>query len=99
MSASQAIQAIDSYVRKCGQDYSQWCTGIAADPVERMLKVHGVAEEGDGCGWISYRCASPDEALATRNHFVALGMKPASGETAPTADAVFVFKITTATRL
>jgi hypothetical protein len=99
MPASQAIQAIDSYVRKCGQDYSQWCTGIAADPVERMLRTHGVAEEGDGCGWISYHCAGPDEARATRDHFIALGMKPATGAADSSAAAVFVFKITTSTRL
>ena len=99
MSASQAIAAIDGYVRKCGQDYSQWCIGIAADPVERMLKVHHVAEEGDGCGWISYLCASPDQARETRNHFIAQGMKPASGGTDATAAAVFVFKITASTKI
>lgn len=99
MPASQAIQAIDSYVRKCGQDYSQWCTGIAADPVERMLGTHGVAEEGDGCGWITYHCASPGEAREARDHLVAKGMKPATGETDPAAAAVFVFKITASTRL
>jgi hypothetical protein len=97
MPAAQAIQAIQSYVRKCGQDYSQWCIGLAADPVERMLKFHGVAEEGDGCGWISYHCASPDEARETRDHFVTHGMKPATGET--DAAAVFVFKITPSTRI
>ena len=99
MPAEQAIQAIDSYVRKCGQDYSQWCAGIAADPVERMLGFHGVAEEGDGCGWITYHCASPDEACEALQHFVAQGMKPASGGPEAAAVSVFVFKITPSTRV
>jgi hypothetical protein len=99
MSSSEAIRAIEIYVRKCGRDHSQWCTGIAADPVERMLKDHGVAEEGDGCGWITYNCASADAARLVRDHLVASGMRGATGGFDPTMTSVFVFKITSTTRI
>jgi hypothetical protein len=98
MPASQAIQAIESYIRKCGQDHSQWCIGIAADPVAWMLNTHRVAEEGDGCGWISYRCADPEQARQTRDELIALGMNAAAGDGDPTATSVYVFKITGTTK-
>jgi hypothetical protein len=98
MPDTAAIQAIENYVRKCGRDHSQWCTGIAADPVGQMLKVHGVAEEGDGCGWISFRCLTPGEAGEVRDHFVARGMNQAAGDGDASATSVYVFKITGTTR-
>jgi len=98
MPNSDAVQAIESYVRKCGREYSQWCMGIAADPVERLLQDHGVAEEGDGCGWITYRCASADEAREVRDHFAARGMRRAPGATDATTTSVYAFKITGTTR-
>ncbi len=94
----EAIQAIESYIRKCGRDYSQWCTGIAADPVEQLLTGHGVAEEGDGCGWITYRCLSPGEAGKVRDHFVGRGMTRAAGDGDAAASSVYVFKMTSSTK-
>ncbi len=95
---AEAIQAIEGYVRKCGRDYTQWCVGTAADPVERLLRHHGVAEEGDGCGWITFRCGSADQALGVREHLVARGMKGAASDMDATAASVYAFKITGATR-
>lgn len=95
---SEAIQAIESYIRKCGRDYAQWCVGTAADPVERMLREHGVAEEGDGCGWITFRCGSADEAQGVRAHFVGKGMKEAARDADGAAASVYAFKLTGTTR-
>jgi hypothetical protein len=97
MSTSDAIQAIERYLRVCGCDHAQWCTGIAVDPVERLLREHGVAEEGDGCGWITYHCASHGLARQARDHFVARGMKAAAGEDGA-ATSVYAFRITPTTR-
>jgi len=94
MPGTEAIQAIESYVRKCGRDYSQWCTGIAVDPVDQLLSGHGVSEEGDGCGWITYLCLSPAEAGEVRDHLVAKGMNKAAGDGNAAASSVYVFKIT-----
>lgn len=97
--ASDAIQAIERYLRVCGCDYARWCTGIAADPVERLLKEHRVAEEGDGCGWITYHCATHPLAREARDHFVTLGMKAAApGAGDGDATSVYAFRITAATR-
>jgi hypothetical protein len=99
MSTTDAIQAIERYVRLCGCEYSQWCAGVAADPVDRLLREHGVAEEGDGCGWITFHCVVPELARAARDHFIARGMmaaSPAEGDGA--AASVYVFRVTTHTR-
>ena len=98
MASAEAIQAIDGYVRKCGRDYSQWCIGVAADPVGRLLGDHGVAEEGDGCGWITYGCASADEAGEVRQHFVGKGMRAAKYAADASTLSVYVFKVTGSTR-
>jgi hypothetical protein len=98
MPSLEAVQAIDSYVRKCGRDYSRWCVGVAADPVERLLSEHRVAEEGDGCGWITYRCASVVEAADIRDQFVSRGMASARAEPdASESTSVYAFKITGST--
>jgi hypothetical protein len=97
MSTSDAIQAIENYVRLCGCDYSQWCAGIAADPIDRLLREHGVAEEGDGCGWITFHCAVYELARAARDHFIARGMR-AAADVDPAATSVYVFRITPDTR-
>lgn len=96
--ASDAIQAIERYLRVCGCDYSQWCTGIAADPVARLLQEHGVAEEGDGCGWITYHCGTQQAAAEARDHFLAQGMKAATRGDGGGATSVYAFRITAATR-
>lgn len=98
MPSPQAIQAIENYVRKCGRDYTQWCAGVAADPVDRLLRHHGVAEEGDGCGWITYQCATGQEAREIRDHFVAKGMKGAVGSVDASTTSVYAFKITGTTQ-
>lgn len=110
MPDAAAIQAIEHYVRTCGRDHAQWCVGVAADPMDRLLRGHGVAEEGDGCGWITYRCATSDAARDVRDHFVAKGMKPATADPDLTAasavtspmtspmTSVYAFKITGTTR-
>jgi hypothetical protein len=94
-----AIPAIESYIRKCGQDYSQWCVGVAADPVNHMLNHHRVSEEGDGCGWITYHCADAAEARAARDHFIAKGMRTATAKATTAVASIYVFKITATTRL
>jgi hypothetical protein len=99
MPNTAAIQAIENYVRKCGRDYRQWCTGTAADGLQRMLAEHGVAEEGDGCGWITYQCATAAEAREVRDYFVAGGMKGAADRDGAAAATVYVFRITADTRL
>jgi hypothetical protein len=99
MSTSDAIEALERYVRLCGCDPGQWCAGIAADPVDRLLREHGVAEEGDGCGWITYHCATHQLAREARDHFLARGMKaaaPAGGDGAATS--VYLFRIVAGTR-
>lgn len=99
MSTSDAIEALERYVRSCGCEAAQWCTGIAEDPVERLLQEHGVAEEGDGCGWITYQCATHQLARQARDYFVAKGMKAvaaAAGDA--TATSVYLFRVTATTR-
>jgi hypothetical protein len=97
MSTTDAIQAIERYVSLCGCDYPQWCAGIAADPIDRLLREHGVAEEGDGCGWLTFHCAVHELARAARDHFVAKGMKLATGDDRA-ATSVYVFRIAPQTR-
>jgi hypothetical protein len=96
--AAKIIRAIETYVGKCGGDYSRWYVGIAADPLDRLLNVHGVDEEGDGCGWIIHQCAGPDEAGEVRAHLIVKGMKGATGGGESSASSVYAFRITANTR-
>jgi hypothetical protein len=92
---AEIIQAIAAHVQKCGGNYSQWYSGIAADPEKRLFNDHNVDKAKDA--WIYRPCASSEEARTIEDHFVQQGMKGGPGGGDSTTKSVYAYKITNST--
>ncbi len=86
-----SINAIESYIQKCGGEYSTWYVGIAADARNRLFNDHGVREEGD-C-WIYNQVTSSEVAREVERHFVyARNTDGGPGGGDETTDMVYAYR-------
>lgn len=90
------IAEIKSYVANHGGFYSEWYTGITADPRQRLFNDHAVNEKNGP--WIYHQCETSAVAREVEDHFIGLGMKGGPGGGDHGSRSVYAYKITSTTK-
>ena len=92
----QAQNDILAHIKTCGDSFSAWYCGIAADPRDCLFNRHGV-DELHGA-WIYRNCGTDTTARQLEQYLHSLGCKGAYGGGGPDTRFIYAYRITGTTR-
>ena len=96
MTAQQIVDAVASYIRTRGGQFSVWYCGIASDPNDCLLNRHNAGARECHAGY--WDCGNDTVARQVEKAFVDAGCKGGGGGGDRTTKYLYVYVITAQTR-